>query len=105
MADTVLTDPATGLTAAEVADRVARGLTNTVPEAPTRTVSQIIRGNVFTPVNAVVGILAAYAHKLRTGQGQLTAPPDNQRPGRRGGQIPPLALFAATVGLVMNVLV
>jgi cation-transporting ATPase E len=59
MADTALTNPATGLTAAEVAERVARGLTNAVPEAPTRTVSQIIRGNVFTPVNAVVGILAA----------------------------------------------
>ena len=59
MADTVLTDPTLGLTAAEVADRVARGLANTVPEAPTRTVSQIIRGNVFTPVNAVVGVLAA----------------------------------------------
>jgi len=53
------TDPATGLSAAEVADRVARGLTNAIPAAPTRTVNQIIRGNVFTPINAVVGILAA----------------------------------------------
>jgi len=56
---TATTDPTTGLTSAEVADRAARGLTNAVPEAPTRTVQQIIRGNVFTPINAVVGILAA----------------------------------------------
>ncbi len=56
---TTTTDPGTGLTAAEVADRVARGLTNAVPTAPTRTVGQIIRGNVLTPINLVVGILAA----------------------------------------------
>ena len=54
-----LTDPTIGLTAAEVADRVGRGLGNTVPATPTRTVGQIVRGNVFTPINAVVGILAA----------------------------------------------
>lgn len=52
-------DPQRGLTAAEVADRFARGLSNAVPEAPTRTVGQIIRGNVITPINLVVGILAA----------------------------------------------
>src|SRR6266704_2392799 len=33
----------TGLSAAEVADRVARGLVNDVPEAPTRTYGQIVR--------------------------------------------------------------
>ncbi len=52
-------DPARGLTSAEVADRVARGLANTIPAAPTRTVGQIIRANVFTPINFVVGVLAA----------------------------------------------
>jgi cation-transporting ATPase E len=52
-------DARTGLSSADVADRVARGLTNDVPTAPTRTVSQIVRANVFTPINAVVGILAA----------------------------------------------
>ena len=52
-------DPGTGLTTAEVDDRVRRGLTNTVPQAPTRTVGQIIRGNVFAPINLIVGILAA----------------------------------------------
>lgn len=52
------TDPTTGLSRAEVADRVARGLDNAVPATATRTVGQIIRGNVFTPINAVIGVLA-----------------------------------------------
>ena len=52
-------DPATGLTGAEVADRVSRGLTNLVPNAPTRSVGQIVRGNVFSPINLIVAILAA----------------------------------------------
>ena len=52
-------DSARGLSSAEVADRVVRGLTNTVPKVPTRSVGQIVRGNVFTPINLVVGILAA----------------------------------------------
>jgi cation-transporting ATPase E len=53
------TDPATGLTTADVADRVSKGQTNVVPNAPTRTVGQIIRGNVFSPINLIVAILAA----------------------------------------------
>ena len=48
-----------GSRSAEVADRVAEGLRPTRPNAPTRTVGQIIRGNVFTPINLIVGILAA----------------------------------------------
>lgn len=52
-------DSQLGLTAAEVADRVARGLTNLVPRAPSRSAGQIVRGNVFTPINLIVGILAA----------------------------------------------
>ena len=48
-----------GLSAAEVADRVARGATNMVPAAPTRSVQQIVRANVLTPVNLIVAILAA----------------------------------------------
>ena len=35
-----------------------RGQTNTVPEAPTRSVGQIVRANVFTPINLIVAILA-----------------------------------------------
>ena len=53
------TDPATGLTSAAVAERVARGQTNAIPNAPTRSVGQIVRGNVFTPINFIVAILAA----------------------------------------------
>ncbi len=53
------TDAQSGLTSAQVADRVARGLSNTVPAAPTRTVGQIVRANVLTPINFVVGALAA----------------------------------------------
>jgi len=53
------TDPATGLSAAEVAERIARGQANTVPAAPTRSVGQIVRGNVLAPINLIVGVLAA----------------------------------------------
>ena len=42
-----------------MADRVSRGLTNLVPNAPTRSVGQIVRGNVFSPINLIVAILAA----------------------------------------------
>ncbi len=52
------TDPSVGLSTAEVADRAARGLANTVPAVPTRTVGRIVASNVFTPINAVVGVLA-----------------------------------------------
>ncbi|HYT26905.1 MAG TPA: cation-translocating P-type ATPase, partial [Actinomycetota bacterium] len=48
-----------GLTAAEVADRVARGLANDVPRAPTRTVGQILRANVLTRFNLLLGSLLA----------------------------------------------
>src|SRR6478736_4195283 len=50
---------ARGLTSAEVAERVARGDVNTIQTAPTRTTAQIVRANVFTPVNLIIGILAA----------------------------------------------
>jgi cation-transporting P-type ATPase E len=51
--------PTLGLTAAEVSDRVTRGLVNAVPEVPSRTVKQIIRGNVLTRFNALMGSLFA----------------------------------------------
>ena len=44
-----------GLTAAEVEQRRREGRTNDVPEAPVRTVGQIVRNNVLTPVNAIIG--------------------------------------------------
>ena len=49
----------TGLSSAEVADRVTRGLVNDVPEAPTRTFGQIIRANVVTRFNILLGSLLA----------------------------------------------
>lgn len=48
-----------GLNSSEVADRVERGLVNSVPETSTRTIGQIVRGNVVTPINVVIGVLAA----------------------------------------------
>ena len=48
-----------GLTAAQVADRVADGRVNHIPSDPTRTTGQILRANVLTPVNAIVGVLLA----------------------------------------------
>ncbi len=48
-----------GLTSAEVAERVAAGLVNEIPAAPTRTTGQILRANVLTPINLVIGVLAA----------------------------------------------
>jgi cation-transporting ATPase E len=49
----------TGLSTAEVEDRVRRGLVNEVPPAPSRTVSDIIRANVLTRFNLLMGILLA----------------------------------------------
>ena len=48
-----------GLTAADVADRVARGQVNDVPDAPSRTFTQILRANLFTKFNALIGSLWA----------------------------------------------
>ncbi|MGW1781577.1 cation-translocating P-type ATPase [Streptomyces sp. NPDC002143] len=48
---------ATGLTAAEVAERVARGQVNDVPVRSSRSVGEIVRGNVFTRFNAIIGVL------------------------------------------------
>src|SRR5215213_6911249 len=48
-----------GLTAAEVAERVARGLVNDVPSAPTRTFGQIVRSNLVTRFNLLLGSLLA----------------------------------------------
>jgi cation-transporting P-type ATPase E len=50
-------DPARGLGADEVAERVARGDVNRVAKAPTRTVAQIVRANVFTRFNALLGAM------------------------------------------------
>lgn len=49
--------PLTGLTGAEVSRRVAQGLTNTVTRGTGRSVGQIVRANVFTRVNAILGVM------------------------------------------------
>ncbi|MER7625575.1 HAD-IC family P-type ATPase [Streptomyces sp. NPDC126503] len=46
-----------GLTSAEVAERVARGEVNDVPVRSSRSTADIIRGNVFTRFNAIIGVL------------------------------------------------
>ncbi|WJV47964.1 cation-translocating P-type ATPase [Streptomyces flavofungini] len=48
---------ATGLTAAEVAERVARGEINDVPVRSSRSTTEIVRANVFTRFNAIIGVL------------------------------------------------
>jgi cation-transporting ATPase E len=48
-------DAERGLTAQEVAARVARGDLNDVPSAPSRTLAQIVRANVLTRFNAILG--------------------------------------------------
>lgn len=48
-----------GLTTAEVAERIADGRVNDVPDAPVRTTSEIFRANVLTPINAIMGALFA----------------------------------------------
>ena len=50
-------DTTLGLTAAQVAERRADGRTNDVPDAPVRTIGQIVRANVLTPVNAIISTL------------------------------------------------
>ncbi|MFJ5519682.1 HAD-IC family P-type ATPase [Streptomyces griseoluteus] len=50
------TGPA-GLTRAQVAERVARGEVNDVPVRSSRSLSEIVRANVFTRFNAIIGVL------------------------------------------------
>lgn len=47
-----------GLTEAEVADRRRRGLANDVPDTTSRSIGQIVRANVVTYFNFVLGTLA-----------------------------------------------
>ena len=51
------TDPARGLSEAEVVSRRAAGLNNTPPPPTTRTYTQIVRENVFTFINNVLFLL------------------------------------------------
>ncbi|MFF4932809.1 HAD-IC family P-type ATPase [Streptomyces griseofuscus] len=51
------TTRATGLTGAEVAERRARGQVNDVPVRSSRSLGEIVRANVFTRFNAIIGAL------------------------------------------------
>ena len=52
-----MSDELSGLSAAEVDERVADGRVNDVPDAPVRTIGQIVKANVITPVNGIIGTL------------------------------------------------
>uniref|UniRef100_A0A8H2JK54 Magnesium-transporting ATPase n=1 Tax=Mycolicibacterium mucogenicum DSM 44124 TaxID=1226753 RepID=A0A8H2JK54_MYCMU len=52
-----MTTDLSGLSDADVAQRVAAGQTNDVPTRAARSVSEIIRANVFTRINAILGTL------------------------------------------------
>jgi cation-transporting ATPase E len=54
-----VTTAPTGLTAAEVQERVARGQTNDTGERTSRKLSEIVRANVFTRFNAILGVALA----------------------------------------------
>jgi cation-transporting ATPase E len=55
-----------GLSAAEVAQRVAEGKTNDLPARSGRTTGEIVKANVFTRINLILGILLAIV--LTTGR-------------------------------------
>ncbi|MQS12805.1 HAD-IC family P-type ATPase [Streptomyces kaniharaensis] len=46
-----------GLTGAEVAERVSRGEVNDVPVRSSRSAKEIVRANVFTRFNAIIGVM------------------------------------------------
>ncbi|HEY7260002.1 MAG TPA: HAD-IC family P-type ATPase [Trebonia sp.] len=52
-----MTASLTGLSAAEVRDHVLAGEVNTAPPSPGRTIGQILRANVLTRFNAILGAL------------------------------------------------
>src|SRR5258708_509118 len=51
--------PSTGLTGAQVAERRSRGLTNAGGEHTSRSVAEILRANVLTRFNFILGVLLA----------------------------------------------
>ena len=51
--------PPTGLTDADVSTRVARGQTNATGERTSRSFAEILRANVFTRFNLILGVLLA----------------------------------------------
>src|ERR1700730_12937846 len=60
--------PPVGLTSAQVAERRSRGLTNAGAERTSRSVAEILRANILTRFNVILGVLLAVI--LVTGQPQ-----------------------------------
>ncbi|MBM7367466.1 HAD-IC family P-type ATPase [Gordonia hydrophobica] len=56
---TTTTDRDPGLTAADVAERTAAGQANVTPDKSGRSVTDIVKANVFTRINAILGVLFA----------------------------------------------
>ncbi|MFE8957424.1 HAD-IC family P-type ATPase [Streptomyces iakyrus] len=52
-----LVDGHAGLTSAQVAERVAAGRVNDVPTRSSRSIGEIVRSNLFTRINAIIGVL------------------------------------------------
>src|SRR5216684_5488587 len=55
----VVETPSTGLTGAQVAERRSRGLTNAGGEHTSRSVAHILRANILTRFNLILGVLLA----------------------------------------------
>ncbi len=59
LAPATIVDPERGLSPAEVAERIERGLVNRVPDSTERSPLDIVRANVVTPVNGIMLTLFA----------------------------------------------
>ena len=68
--------PLHGLSAAEVAERVAAGQVNTAEDKTSRTLGEIVRANVLTRFNAILAVLATSGRcaRLRVAPGGRFAP-------------------------------
>jgi cation-transporting ATPase E len=63
--------PVTGLTEAEVRERIAQGLVNDAGERTSRTYSEIARANIFTRFNAILGTMLVIVLALGSFQDAL----------------------------------
>ncbi len=57
MSDLILADSSTGLSSTQVEAAIEAGHVNTLPPRSGRTTAQIVRANVFTRINALLGVL------------------------------------------------
>ena len=56
--DRIQADPRTGLSSAQVTERIENGWANTPVDPPSKTVKEIVRSNVLTYFNLVFAIIA-----------------------------------------------